>query len=520
MKKKDIRIKKAAELRKRAETAVPGAAVSAEQVKAMSTEEIRELLHELEVYRVELEMQNEELIEAQAELDVSRTHFQDLYDLAPVGYCTVSEKGLILEINLTAAAMLGKPRADLANRPFSRFILREDQDVYCNQIKEIFETGEPRVREVRHAKSEGQPGWFSLRGLAVQETGGPPVCRLVISDITQRKLNEERIRESSCRLQAILDNSPILISEFDVEGRYQMVNRSICSTYGKPADEILGRSIEDLLSPETSDTLMRRIRHVQDSRECFTAEDNLEIYGSQRCFVTTLFPLFNVDRTVRSIGFLAHDITERKRAETGLKATLERLRGVTGSVIQVLVSAVEARDPYTAGHQKRTGDLARAIADEMRFPPEQVEGIRIAGVIHDLGKVSVSAELLSLPRKLSVTETAIIREHPRLGFEILKNVDFDWPVAEIVYQHHERLDGSGYPRGLKGEEILPEARILAVADVVEAMASHRPYRMALGIDAALEEIEQNRGTLYDAKAVDACLRLFREKGYQLVEIGR
>jgi len=209
------------------------------------------------------------------------------------------------------------------------------------------------------------------------------------------------------------------------------------------------------------------------------------------------------------------DITERKRAEEHLKETLDSLRKAFSTTVQVLVSAVESRDPYTAGHQTRSADLARAIATEMGLFQDRIDAIRMAGSIHDIGKMSVPAEILSKPTKLSELEFGLIKVHANKGFEMLKDVESPWPLAQIVYQHHERMDGSGYPRGLKGEEIIMEARILAVADVVEAMASHRPYRPAIGLDAALAEIEKNRGTLYDADAVDACLRLFREKGFQL-----
>jgi HD-GYP domain-containing protein (c-di-GMP phosphodiesterase class II) len=181
-----------------------------------------------------------------------------------------------------------------------------------------------------------------------------------------------------------------------------------------------------------------------------------------------------------------------------------------------MVSAVETRDPYTAGHQIRSSDLAHAIATEMGLSQEKIDGIRMAGSIHDIGKLSVPAEILSKPKKLTEIEFSLIREHSRGGYEMLKDVESPWPLAEIVYQHHERMDGSGYPRNLKGDDILIEARILAVSDVVESMASHRPYRPGLGIDKALEEIEKNRGTFYDNAVADACLRLFREKGYQLI----
>jgi PAS domain S-box-containing protein len=209
------------------------------------------------------------------------------------------------------------------------------------------------------------------------------------------------------------------------------------------------------------------------------------------------------------------DITEQAQAEEKLLQTLESLRKALGTTIQVMVSAIEVRDPYTAGHQIRSTDLARAIATEMGLSQDTIEAIRMAGPIHDIGKLSIPAEILSKPTKLTNIEFSLIKEHAQTGYEMLKDVESPWPLAEIVYQHHERMDGSGYPRNLKGDDILMEARIMAVADVVESMASHRPYRPALGLNAALEEIENNKGTLYDADAVDACLRLFREKGYQL-----
>ncbi|HXU93924.1 MAG TPA: HD-GYP domain-containing protein, partial [Gallionella sp.] len=182
--------------------------------------------------------------------------------------------------------------------------------------------------------------------------------------------------------------------------------------------------------------------------------------------------------------------------------------------IQAIAATVEMRDPYTAGHQRRVADLAAGIAGEMGLTHEQIYAINLAGIVHDLGKISIPAEILSKPGRLSPIEYTLVKQHPQAGYDILKGIDFPWPLAQFVLQHHERLDGSGYPQGLKGEEILPEARVLAVADVIEAMASHRPYRAGLGLESALEEISTHRGTLYDSAAVDAALRLFREKNYQ------
>jgi PAS domain S-box-containing protein len=366
------------------------AAGMVENVAAQTSGEVQIALHELRVHQIELEMQNEELRQTQAKLDASRARYFDLYDLAPVGYFTLSEAGLILEVNLTASTLLGVARRAFLKQRFSGFILSEDQDIYYRHRKLLFETGTPQVCELRLIKKDAAPLWVRIDATMAKETDGTPVCRATMIDIT-----------------------------------------------------------------------------------------------------------------------------ERKQAAVKLLESLEQLRRAVQTTIQVLVLSVEIKDPYTAGHQRRMTNLARTIATEMGLPPEKIEGLRMAGVIHDIGKITLPTEILSKPTKLSNIEWSLIKEHVQLGYDILKDVESSWPLAEIVLQHHERLDGSGYPRALKGEEILIEARILAVADVVEAMASHRPYRPALGLDAALEEIEKNRGILYDSHAVDTCLRVFREKSYNL-----
>jgi HD-GYP domain-containing protein (c-di-GMP phosphodiesterase class II) len=222
------------------------------------------------------------------------------------------------------------------------------------------------------------------------------------------------------------------------------------------------------------------------------------------------------DEEMRLLQELANDLaygilTLRTRAERGIAT--EKLRTSLEESIQAIAATVEMRDPYTAGHQQRVAQLAAAIGREMGLDEERIHGLHLAGIVHDLGKISVPAEILSKPGRLTELELGLVREHARSGHEILKGIDFPWPIARMVLEHHERLDGSGYPQGLKGDAILPESRILTVADVVEAMSSHRPYRPGLGVDRALAEIETNRGRLYDAEAADACLRLFRERRF-------
>jgi putative nucleotidyltransferase with HDIG domain len=205
---------------------------------------------------------------------------------------------------------------------------------------------------------------------------------------------------------------------------------------------------------------------------------------------------------------------DRYQAEDKLRKSLEKLRKTLGAIIEALENTVEVRDPYTAGHQRRVADLGRSIASQMGLSDDTVDGIRIGGILHDIGKIYVPTDILMMPRKLTSLEFDMIKLHPQVGFDVLKSIDFPWPVPKIILQHHERIDGSGYPQGLRGKDILIEAKILAVADVVEAMASHRPYRPALGVDKALEEISSKQGILYAPDVVQACNSLFRTFHYK------
>jgi putative nucleotidyltransferase with HDIG domain len=183
--------------------------------------------------------------------------------------------------------------------------------------------------------------------------------------------------------------------------------------------------------------------------------------------------------------------------------------------IEAITKTVETRDPYTAGHQKKVADIAKEIAKDMGLKRDIIESVNLAGQIHDLGKIAIPAEILNKPGRINEIEFALIKTHSQMGYDILKNIDFPWPIADIVLQHHEKFNGTGYPNGIKEDQILIQARIIAVADVLEAMASHRPYRAALGIDAAFKELEQNSGTMFDAEVVYSCVRLFREKGFKI-----
>jgi HD-GYP domain-containing protein (c-di-GMP phosphodiesterase class II) len=216
---------------------------------------------------------------------------------------------------------------------------------------------------------------------------------------------------------------------------------------------------------------------------------------------------------VESNKLLKSEIENRKQIQLELEQSFANLKKVTDATIQAIALTVEKRDPYTSGHQRRVAKLTRAIAETIGLSEDQIEGACVAASIHDIGKISLPAEILSKPIQLSEIEISLIQAHAQAGYDILKGLDFPWPIADIIIQHHERMDGSGYPRGLSGDRISIEARIIGVADVVETMSSHRPYRPSMGIEKALEEITLNSGTLYDSQVVDACLNIFNGKGF-------
>ena len=217
---------------------------------------------------------------------------------------------------------------------------------------------------------------------------------------------------------------------------------------------------------------------------------------------------------LESNKLLKNEIENRKQIQLELEQSFGNLKKVMDATIQAIGLTVEKRDPYTSGHQMRVAKLTRAIAETIGLSEDQIEGVYVAASIHDIGKISLPAEILSKPIKLTEIEISLIQAHAQAGYDILKGIDFPWPIADIILQHHERMDGSGYPLGLAGDRITIEARIIGVADVVETMSSHRPYRPSMGIDKALEEITRNSETLYDADVVTACLKIFNEQSFE------
>lgn len=346
------------------------------------------------------------------------------------------------------------------------------------------------------------------------------------SEVTRRieelKQALEELRRMNAFLDSIIENIPNMIFLKDAkELRFVRFNRAGEDLLGFTRDDLLGKNDYDFFPKKQADFFTEKDREVLHGKEVVDIpEEPIQTRNKgERIMHTKKVPILDANGEPEYLLGISEDITERKKAEDKLQQTLNSLKKAINATIQVMVSAVEARDPYTSGHQTRSADLARAIATEMKLSPDKIDAVSVAGSIHDIGKLSIPAEILSKPAKLTEIEFSLIKEHSKKGYEILKDVESPWRLAEIVYQHHERMNGSGYPRNLKGDDILMEARVLAVADVVEAMASHRPYRPSMGIDMAMKEIEKNRGIFYDIDVADACLRLFREKHYQLLSGG-
>ena len=362
---------------------------------------------------------------------------------------------------------------------------------------------------------EGHKLWFGQNTQLIFEGDHVVGFQAVARDITDRKQAEESLREQEIKLSSIFRAAPVGIGMV-INRVFQEANEMLCHMTGYNRKELLGKSARMLYPTQEDYDYVGQEKYRQISEKgTGTVETRWKRKDGTVIDIILSSTRLDPDNLAKGVTFTALDITDRKQAGEELRDALVSLRKAFGATIQVLVSAVEIRDPYTSGHQIRSAGIARAIATEMGFTKERIDGIRMAGSIHDIGKLSIPAEILSKPTKLTNIEFSLIKEHSQSGYEMLKDVESPWPLAEIVYQHHERMDGSGYPRNLKGDDILMEARIMAVADVVESMASHRPYRPALGIDKALEEIEKNKGTLYDNAVADTCLRLFREKGFQL-----
>ncbi|MDD5723668.1 MAG: PAS domain S-box protein [Syntrophales bacterium] len=323
----------------------------------------------------------------------------------------------------------------------------------------------------------------------------------------------QKIRQSEERFRALGENAPDIIYTLDADGAFNYINPAWENILGYKEETVIGRYFIDFVRREDIGRFERYLDQVKTGKETVTGFTGVILTrdGGERLFNISCSPNLGPNgEVIGAIGTIK-DVTELERHVEVLEAALQ-------STIDAMSVIVESKDPYTSGHQKRVMGIAVAIAEEMNLPEDKINGIRMAAMIHDIGKINVPAEILNKPGRLSDIEFRIIKTHPEAGFNILKNIEFMYPVAQIVRQHHEKMDGSGYPWGLSGESILIESRVITVADVVEAMATDRPYRPSLGMAETLKEIEQGAGTLYDTGVVSACLKLFEEKGFHLEQV--
>jgi PAS domain S-box-containing protein len=425
------------------------------------------------------------------------------------------EGGNITQWNSNAENVTGYSASEIAKMNIIDFVAEEDTKTVAEAAQEALTKGQASV-EINILSKPGNKIPFYITGRRTKiENATCVVCSGM--DIIQRKQAEEALRESEQRYRGLFERTAegILIADLKSK-RFLHANPSICSMLGYSEEEFRNMSVRDIHPSESLDHVIsefeaqaRGEKSLAPAIPCLR-KDRTIVYAD---IVTSKMLIDNYECNV---GFFT-DTTERKQAEEEIKRGYEQLRKTFHETISALASTVEMRDRYTAGHQPRVTQLACAIAGEMGLSAGQIEGIRMAASIHDIGKIMVPAEILSKPGPLTELQFEMIKMHPQAGYDILKGIRFPWPVAEIVLQHHERLDGSGYPRGFKDGEIMLEARTLIVANVVEAMTAHRPYRPAVDIQEALAEISKSRGILYDPAAVDACIKLFTKKAFRFSE---
>jgi PAS domain S-box-containing protein/putative nucleotidyltransferase with HDIG domain len=339
--------------------------------------------------------------------------------------------------------------------------------------------------------------------------------RILQQELAIHKKEALLAKESEGKNRDLVDNIKLGIFRctHGPKGRFLEINRAMEEITGFSRDELLQIDVCALfVDSKDSDPFTNEV-NITDwkvTRELLLKKkDGAEIFVAE-----TVVAIRFESGAIQYLDGILEDINDRKHAQIEVQKSLQRLEKTIEEIIQAMAYIGEVRDPYTAGHQKRVAQVSFEMAKMMGLQVEQYKGLTMAAFVHDIGKILVPSDILSKPGRLTKPEFDLLKDHTKIGYEILKTIEFPWPIAKIVLQHHERMNGSGYPFGISGDEIIIEARILAVADVVEAMSSHRPYRPALGIDKALEEIRKNVGVLYDAAVVDTCVKLFIDKGFQ------
>ena len=453
----------------------------------------------------------EDLEEARNKIEQAHQQWMKALDVVPDPIFLHDREFRVLRANRAYAARAGISFKDFIGKPYYRIFPKLAGPL--STCLRALKTGQVETEELTLESGE----IIRSRSSPVYDAQGEYLHSIhILEDITERKRFERELTESEQRFRGVVEQSLAGIYIIQ-DGRFVYANPRLAEIFGyaSPAD-LIGLESTSLVAEQDRSIVVENMRRYLED----------EALGFSHRFITGLRSdgsLIDVDvhgaRATHGgrpaiIGML-QDVSEKKHAEEQIQRHVAQLEVTFLRTIELATTLIEMRDPYTAGHEKRVALIAAAIGTELGLDAHRIEGLRVGGYIHDIGKIIVPAEILAKPGRLSDVEYMLIKEHPQAGYDILKNVDFPWPVADIAYQHHERMDGSGYPRGLKEEEILLEARITAVADVVEAMSTHRPYRPGLGLGKALAEIERGRGKLYCPQVTDACLRLFREKGFEL-----
>ena len=446
----------------------------------------------------------------------SEGRYRGLFENSSEFLFTLDLKGNFSNVNKAAVELTGYTKAELLKMNFKDYTPRSNHRKLFRAFYNVFKTGKSLKDFPVKAIVKGKTEKYFEISLSPLKKGDEIIGFQGSSkDLTERVQAEVEVRQLSQYLESIIDNADVWLNVLDKEGNVLLWNKAAEAISGFTREEVIGHNkIWEWNYPDPAyrSEIEGQTKEIIESGKVLEGfETTIHCKGGQTKIMSWNERRLSDEKRdpIGSIS-LGRDVTEQKQAQEKLQKALE-------GTIQAVGMTTEQRDPYTAGHQRRVTQLACAIAREMGLSEEQVESIRIAGLMHDIGKMSIPAEILSKPSKLSDMEFRLIQDHPQVAYDILKTIEFPWPIAQIVLQHHERMDGSGYPQGLKGEEIVQEARILAVADVVEAMASHRPYRPAHGIEKALEEISRNQGTLYDSDVANACLRLFAEERFEFQE---
>lgn len=441
--------------------------------------------------------------------------FKALSVSSPIGIYILSDWKLEF-VNPELRNYLGYSDDELLGKDALDFVLDEDRESVKNSAVQMLKGERTSPYEYRIVTKSGEIRWVMETVTSIEYRGRRSTLGNLM-DATQRKEAEQALRDSEERFRHLIETTSDLVWEVDENGRYTYVSPRIEQILGYRPEEIVGKTPFDFMPFKEANRVAKTFAQAITSKQPIRLLENINLHkqGNQVVLESSAVPFFDDKEVIRGYRGINRDITERRRAEEQIQQSFQKLEKTLDGVIMAITSMVETRDRYTAGHQRRVTRLACAIAQEIGLSEDQTQMIRMAGLLHDLGKLFIPTEILCKPGQLTEIEFAIIKTHPQAGYEILKNIEFPWPIAQMVAQHHERLDGSGYPLGLSGDEISLEARILAVSDVVEAMSSHRPYRPALGMDKALREIVSNKGTLYDPDVVEACVRLFVDRKFQL-----